>query len=52
MPADNKSTISCSTGADRVRRLEIWQVVVSWRAFAAIAGSLPLAVVLLAQFGS
>jgi len=52
MRSENNSTASRSNGAERLRGLDIWQVVVSWRAFAAIAGSLPLAVVLLAQLGS
>jgi hypothetical protein len=52
MRADSNSTISRSKGAEGLRGLEIWQLAVSWRAFAAIAGSLPLAAVLLAKFGS
>jgi hypothetical protein len=34
------------------RERSIWQVVVPWRGFAAIAGSLPLMVVLVARLGS
>lgn len=41
-----------STSLAGPRGWSIWQVVVPWRTFAAIAGSLPLAGVLLARLGS